>query len=53
MAMKEYDFQANLDAINELKDKGYFIYTADMDGENYKKVDFANKKCNKYGLTNL
>ena len=31
-------------AINKLKDMGYFVYAADMDGENYKKVDYALKK---------
>jgi len=31
-------------AINKLKDLGYFIYAADMDGDNYKKVDYARKK---------
>ncbi len=31
-------------AINKLKDMGYFIYAADMNGDNYKKVDYASKK---------
>lgn len=31
-------------AINTLKKDGYFIYSADMDGENYKKIDYASKK---------
>ena len=31
-------------AMDKLKDLGYFIYTADMDGENYKKVNYAPKK---------
>ena len=33
-----------VNAINTLKDKGYFVYTADMDGENYKKVNYSPKK---------
>ena len=33
-----------VNAINKLKDLGYFIYAADMDGENYKTVDYAGKK---------
>lgn len=36
---------ANLNnAINKLKKDGYFIYCADMDGKNYKEVDYADKK---------
>ena len=31
-------------AIDKLKDKGYFIYCADMDGEDYKKINYAPKK---------
>ncbi len=31
-------------AINKLKKDGYFIYCADMDGKNYKEVDYADKK---------
>ena len=31
-------------AINTLKDMGYFIYCADMDGENFHKVNYAPKK---------
>ena len=31
-------------AIDKLKERGYFIYTADMDGENYKKINYAPKK---------
>ena len=31
-------------ALDKLKDKGYFIYTADMDGQNYKKINYAPKK---------
>lgn len=33
-----------VNAINKLKDMGYFIYTADMDGINYKKENFSGKK---------
>ena len=33
-----------INVINDFKNKNYFIYAADMDGENYKKVDF-NEKC--------
>ena len=33
-----------VNAINELKKKNYFIYTADMDGDNYKEVSYAKKK---------
>lgn len=29
--------------INDFKDNGYFVYAADMGGENYKTVDFADK----------
>lgn len=31
--------------IRKLKDNGYWIYGADMDGENYKNVDFSGKTC--------
>ena len=31
-------------AIDKLKKDGYFIYAADMLGENYQKVDYASKK---------
>ena len=31
-------------AINTLKKDGYFIYSADMDGENYKKIDYTPKR---------
>lgn len=34
-----------INAINKLKDKGYFIYSADMNGKNYKEVDYASKVC--------
>ena len=33
-----------VNAINKLKDMGYFIYTAEMDGVNYKKENFDGKK---------
>lgn len=32
-----------VNVIDEFKDKGFFVYAADMDGENYTKVDFASK----------
>ena len=32
-------------AINTLKNRGYFVYSADMYGTNYKNVDYATKKC--------
>ena len=31
--------------INYLKKKGFWIYGASMDGEDYSKVDFSNKSC--------
>ena len=31
--------------INKLKDNGFFIYAADMDGTDYKKVNYAPKTC--------
>ncbi len=34
-----------VDTINKLKDNGYFIYAADMDGKDYKTVDYAPKTC--------
>lgn len=33
-----------VNAINKLKDMNYFIYAADMDGENYQKISYAPKK---------
>jgi len=33
-----------VNAINKLKDLGYFIYAADMDGVNYKKETYPKKK---------
>lgn len=32
-----------VNAINKLKDQGYFIYAADMDGVNYREVSYADK----------
>ncbi len=34
-----------VNAINTLKDKGFFIYAAEADGEDYRKVDYADKVC--------
>ena len=34
-----------VNAINFLKDKGFFIYGAEADGENYKNVDYNDKRC--------
>ncbi len=33
-----------VNAINKLKEKGYFIYAADMQGENYSEVNYNDKK---------
>ena len=33
------------DAINKLKKENFFTYAADMDGNDYRKVDFSGKKC--------
>lgn len=33
-----------VNTIDKLKDKGYFIYAADMDGQDYHTVDYADKK---------
>lgn len=30
--------------INKLKEKGYFVYSAEADGKNYNEVDYADKK---------
>ena len=30
-------------ALKKLQEQNYFVYTADMDGENYQKVDYAKK----------
>ena len=32
-------------SITKLKDMGYFIYSAAMDGKEYKQIDYANKVC--------
>lgn len=32
-----------VNAINELKDKGYFVYSAEADGEDYRHVDYNDK----------
>lgn len=32
-----------VNVINEFKGNGYFVYAADMDGENYKDVSYADK----------
>lgn len=34
-----------VNAINTLKKKGYFIYAADMDGQDYRELDYDGKKC--------
>lgn len=34
-----------VNTVNKLKEKGYFIYGADMIGEDYRKVDYSGKKC--------
>ena len=31
--------------VNKLKDDGYFVYGADMIGEDYRKLDYSGKKC--------
>ena len=33
-----------VNAINKLKEMNYFVYAADMDGENYQKLTYPNKK---------
>lgn len=33
-----------IDAINKLKKQGYFIYSADMHGENYRTLDYSGKR---------
>lgn len=33
-----------VNAINKLKEKGFFVYAADMDGEDYRTVDYNDKK---------
>ncbi len=32
-----------VNVIDDFKGNGFFVYAADMDGENYKNVDYANK----------
>ena len=32
-------------AVNKLKNDGYFVYGADMIGEDYRKIDYSGKKC--------
>ena len=32
-----------VNAINELKDRGFFVYAAEADGRNYKDVDYSDK----------
>lgn len=32
-----------VNAINELKDNGYFVYGTKMDGKDYRQIDFADK----------
>lgn len=32
-----------VNVINDFKDNGYFVYAADMDGRNYKQVNYADK----------
>ncbi|MDE5889232.1 MAG: 23S rRNA (guanosine(2251)-2'-O)-methyltransferase RlmB [Bacilli bacterium] len=32
-----------VNVMDDFKDNGFFVYAADMDGENYKGVDFADK----------
>ena len=34
-----------VNAINYLKDKGFFIYGAEADGVNYKKINYSDKRC--------
>lgn len=34
-----------VNAINYLKKNGYFVYASDMDGKNYKTIDYSEKKC--------
>lgn len=33
-----------VNAIDKLKEQGYFIYAADMDGTDYRNIDYAEKK---------
>ena len=34
-----------VNAINYLKDNGFFVYGAEADGINYKEVDYSDKRC--------
>lgn len=34
-----------VNAVKDLKKKGYFIYSADMDGEDFHSLDYSGKKC--------
>ncbi len=34
-----------VNALNELKKMGFFVYAAEADGEDYRKVDYADKVC--------
>jgi len=33
-----------VDALKKLQSMGYFVYAADMDGDNYKKINYSGKK---------
>ena len=33
-----------VNTVNKLKEDGYFVYGADMVGEDYRKVDYSGKK---------
>lgn len=32
-----------VNTINDFKDNGFFVYAADMDGQNYKNIDYSDK----------
>ena len=34
-----------INTINKLKEMNYFVYCADMDGEDYSEIDYPNKLC--------
>lgn len=34
-----------VNAINKLKNRGYFIYAAEADGKDYRKIEYADKVC--------
>lgn len=47
-----------VNAINNLKEKGFFIYAAEADGEDYRHINYADKICliigsEGFGLSNL